>query len=375
MNTIIFIILCLVIIVCLLEFSKKRSISKKIEVSCIFPNYDDSIHLKDIQQSKIRDALRTDLGIENFIINGYSAKVIENGTIPYIVSLERCSCSDFIHNNLPCKHMYFLAFRTMRTTAKDILLDYSPDLEASKPSMQFSCNSSVTLVQSSAAEPAEFEQMESKNFLHAKRYYVRGINPSTKRRKKELIIALSTDNTEEIVSRSVMLPPYEVEEYIDNPTWAQVDAAYKHDYSFPPDATSYDASVIIGRSVDGKLRAQPPLPEKYVRYFVAKKIFVPKYADISDAIRIYINNIPLEEFIAYFIMYVCNSVQRKNYYFLCDASDDEVKMYFQIAEKLKDNNDFMKSFLCWKDKQIDIDKITISKNTNAYKIAVSYLCK
>lgn len=244
--------------------------------------------------------------------------------------------------------------------------------EIPQSSFQFSVSSSVSRVDTVATENTVFECMESIDFLHAKRYYVRGINPSTNRRKKELVIALSTDSTDDITSRSVMLPPYEVEEYIDNPTEAQLDAAEDHDYSFPLDSTASDASVIIGRSVAGKPRMQPPLSEKRVRYFVDKKIFIPKYADVSDAIRIYIYNISLEEFIAYFIMYVCNSVQNKNYYFFCDASDDEVKKYFQIAEELTDNNDFMQSFLRWKDKQIDIDEIKISKNIKAYKIAASY---
>ena len=244
--------------------------------------------------------------------------------------------------------------------------------ESPQSSFQFSVSSSVSRVDTFTTENTGFERMESVDFLHAKRYYVRGINPSTNRRKKELVIALSTDSTEEIFSRSVMLPPYEVEEYIDNPTDAQINAAEDHDYSFPSDSTAADASVIIGRSVSGKPRMQPPLSEKRVRYFVDKKIFIPKYADISDALRIYIYNISQEEFIAYFIMYVCNSIQHNDYYFFCDASDDEVKTYFQIAEELKDNNDFIQSFLRWKDKQINIDEIKIPKNTSAYKIAASY---
>lgn len=244
--------------------------------------------------------------------------------------------------------------------------------EIPQSSFRFSVSSSVSQVNTFTTENTEFDRMKSIDCLHAKRYYVRGINPSTNRRKKELVIALSTDSTEEITSRSIMLPPYEVEEYIDNPTEAQINAAEEHGYSFPPDSTASDASIIIGRSISGKSHMQPPLSEKRIRYFVDKKIFIPKYADISDAIRIYINNISQEEFIAYFIMYVCNSVQNNNYYFFCDASDDEVKRYFQIAEELNNNKDFMKSFLRWKDNQINIDEIKISKNVNAYKIAASY---
>lgn len=254
----------------------------------------------------------------------------------------------------------------------DINCDGPSLSENVETSFNFSISSTVSKSDVCSIEHIEFEHMKSIDFPHAKRYYVRGINPSTNRKKKELVIALSTDCTKNITSRSVMLPPYEVEEYIENPTENQITAAYNHNYSFPPDATASDASVIIGRSVAGKPRMQPPLSEKLVRYFVDKKIFIPKYADISDAVRIYMSNISLEESIAYFIMHVSNSVQHNNYYFLCDASDNEVGRYYQIADVLKKNNDFMRSFLRWKNKQIDIDGIKISKNTNAYKIAASY---
>lgn len=61
--------------------------------------------IKRIAAAKKISAKKVSVDAENG-----SASVDGSASIPYIVTLESCTCPDFIINKGPCKHMYRLAF-------------------------------------------------------------------------------------------------------------------------------------------------------------------------------------------------------------------------------------------------------------------------
>lgn len=57
---------------------------------------------------------RSDAGrklVKKIMIKGETGTYQGSGKKPYIVSLDNCSCGDFIRHHEPCKHMFALAIK------------------------------------------------------------------------------------------------------------------------------------------------------------------------------------------------------------------------------------------------------------------------
>lgn len=74
-----------------------------------FADWDDSIHLDENQQKRIKSAAKADLTPIDI------DKIHECGTFggrhgTYHTTLQQCDCYDFSTRGIPCKHMYRLAY-------------------------------------------------------------------------------------------------------------------------------------------------------------------------------------------------------------------------------------------------------------------------
>ena len=78
-------------------------------------------------------------------------------------------------------------------------------------------------------------------------YKIKGKNPATNRRKSDYVVASTNASEDEIISRTYLLPPYEVEPYFDAPTDGQLECAKKLEICLPDQATSNDVSCLISR--------------------------------------------------------------------------------------------------------------------------------
>ena len=88
--------------------------------------WDESIHW-DFEQVKRMDSAKKLL---KDIVSEYpdgSIAIQGSSSDPYIVSLAECTCTDYLFRNLPCKHIYCLAYK------KGIIDDSTlPDLKKKK---------------------------------------------------------------------------------------------------------------------------------------------------------------------------------------------------------------------------------------------------
>lgn len=57
---------------------------------------------------------RADAGrklVKKINVKGESATYAGSGKNPYRITLDQCSCGDYIRHHEPCKHMFALAYR------------------------------------------------------------------------------------------------------------------------------------------------------------------------------------------------------------------------------------------------------------------------
>lgn len=116
----------------LLEHPEEQNILKnprkpKESLYTPFEDFPKDIHTEDEQISRMRRA--TDKWIYLFpsTFTGQSAKIMGTSCGIYETSFSACSCMDFYKRNLPCKHMYRLAFFSKRMNAFDWIGDYYDD--------------------------------------------------------------------------------------------------------------------------------------------------------------------------------------------------------------------------------------------------------
>lgn len=90
--------------------------------------WDDSIHHADGQAERIKRAATQGFSILETSSDCFYDVCSSSGNV-YHVSLENCTCPDFSHRKLPCKHMYYLA---MNQGCFDAAA-YEPEAQSSKP--------------------------------------------------------------------------------------------------------------------------------------------------------------------------------------------------------------------------------------------------
>jgi hypothetical protein len=72
-----------------------------------FGNWSADIH-KDVDQVKRIDSAMS-ISQADVTVDTKNETAVIIGSCPYEVSLTHCTCEDFSHRNLPCKHIYRLA--------------------------------------------------------------------------------------------------------------------------------------------------------------------------------------------------------------------------------------------------------------------------
>lgn len=74
-----------------------------------FGAWDESIHMPEDQQKRIKSAEKADTTPLSVDKEAQTGIFPGSGKKPYEVTLDSCTCGDFIRRKLPCKHMYRLA--------------------------------------------------------------------------------------------------------------------------------------------------------------------------------------------------------------------------------------------------------------------------
>lgn len=74
-----------------------------------FGKWDSDIHNDPEQQKRI--SASASIRDSDVVINENDCKISGSEAVPYIVTLNSCSCRDFISRKKPCKHIYYLAVK------------------------------------------------------------------------------------------------------------------------------------------------------------------------------------------------------------------------------------------------------------------------
>lgn len=215
-----------------------------------------------------------------------------------------------------------------------------------------------------------------KNHITCKMYSVKGKNPDTNRFKTVQAVVSLTETMEKVQLKSGLLPPFEIKEILpDMPTERQIAYAKNINLALPQDATKEDCSIFLSRYENQKPLYPSPMPEKILRYLIAKGIYVPAYAGIDEAHNLYFNNIDLSEQCAYFGMKVYCNIKRKQCCFLEDTNPEELKLFYEFARQYENNNEFVKSLSFYSGNDLPIGSYSISKKLKAYNMALDYFVK
>lgn len=74
-----------------------------------FGSWNSDLHFNDEQMKRISASSSISIDTVKFI--GEKCEIKGSSSIPYTVTLDSCSCKDFMQRKKPCKHIYFLAAR------------------------------------------------------------------------------------------------------------------------------------------------------------------------------------------------------------------------------------------------------------------------
>lgn len=114
-------------------------------------------------------------------------------------------------------------------------------------------------------------------------YKVRGVNPTTKRKKTNQVIAASNAPSDLIQEKSGLLPPYEIEKVTRPASDLQLETMRKYGFKPPVGLSMWDASIFITRSVEGEPLEQSIASLAFVDYAIENNVYIPKYANTKEA--------------------------------------------------------------------------------------------
>ena len=201
----------------------------------------------------------------------------------YTTSLHTCTCPDFRKRKKPCKHMYYLA------------MQLGCDVDTSAANFENFINT-ANVPNTTPPEKAlvDFRDFDP-NFEKCVLYEIKGKNPDTGRQKTVQFTASSLSTLEEIHKLSGLLPPYS--EYVDvtpMPTERQIPYALDLGVRIPPYADRYDISSFIDTALNRSVRKKyvSPTDPKYIHYAVAHNVYLPRWADDANCIRILTDALP-----------------------------------------------------------------------------------
>lgn len=76
-----------------------------------FGSWSDDIHTTEEQKTRLESASKAKTTPDFVDLVNETAYYEGRGKNPYIATLDKCTCGDFIHRHLPCKHIYRLAMQ------------------------------------------------------------------------------------------------------------------------------------------------------------------------------------------------------------------------------------------------------------------------
>lgn len=215
----------------------------------------------------------------------------------------------------------------------------------------------------------------NKNRIICANYSVKGKNPATGRRKTVYVVVESTASQEEIQVKSGLLPPYEinVSDCNSTPSEAQIRYAEKLGFVFPTDAGSDDATIFLTRAESEEPLVQPAMPDELIRYLLKKDIYVPAYAGINEADRLYLYNVSQEEKYAFFCMMVYCDITHCRYRRLEELPSEKRAAFDKFAELAIKDPEFIRSFLHYDSNDLSLSVVKKMKKLKAYNIANDFL--
>ena len=74
-----------------------------------FGPWEESVHAAEEQKKRIKSAEKSATTPASIDVDSQTGVFPGSGKNPYSTTLSSCTCSDFIHRKLPCKHIYRLA--------------------------------------------------------------------------------------------------------------------------------------------------------------------------------------------------------------------------------------------------------------------------
>lgn len=215
----------------------------------------------------------------------------------------------------------------------------------------------------------------NRNDIIAVTYEVTGKNPKTKRKKSQLVTVSKGTSNDEIIKRSGLEEPCEIEILEDPPTSAQILYAKKLGIKIPEDATSQDVSIFITRAKNNEPIYQKKANKEVLDILINKLgIYVPSYANDDELNGYYWADMSKAEKYAYFAMRVYAENVGKNYRFLFESTNSEQEMFKDFSEKYIGNSEFENSFNCYSFSDIPLNG-RIKKKLKAYQIVVEFLIK
>lgn len=215
-----------------------------------------------------------------------------------------------------------------------------------------------------------------KNSVLCGRYAVTGKNPETGRKKTVSVIAEEGLPLEVLHEKSGLLPPFEVSQkpLALPPTDNQLKYAEKLGFSFPPDATSLDASVFLSRAEAGQPIVQPGAPAAMVRYVIERGITVPAYAGAAEVSAFYLRGCSDSERAAFFCMRVFCNITGKSYGYLENATQWEQDVFREFSGLYGSDKEFLRSLGFYSAEDLPLGSCPQTlKRIKAYEIAAVYL--
>lgn len=338
----IFLLSCILVTIIFIKFLQKKQFEDRIVGDFVIHHpTTQSTHTKyhELEPEQLQRLRRSDSPMMRIISSDNdSAQILGDSGNVYTVTINSCTCMDFRTRQRPCKHIYRFLVYKKKLNPFDYLEDYRD-----------------TKVDYMDVDISKYYG----NNMSLREYRVKTLSLVTKKRKTLTITAFDEND---IVNRipdeySQENFTYELIDYFP-PSERQVMYAISLDVDLPNKCCSIDASSLINQSLTNDIEKPPAA---LVDFAQKRYINFSYYDNYKALVRNILNDLSLQELIAFFIVYVVKDNKKTQQWDFADWD-----RYMLKAEELLQDTRFMNSF-----KRLDMNNLSevkISKNTNAYRI-------
>lgn len=323
--------LCLIVLMLLGMYLIIRKVSKA------FPWYSSCNHYDPQQRYRIYRALNDNLQVHSVDKIKKSGEIIGTSGEIYKVSLNSCSCPDFKHRLLPCKHMYKLGIALDCYKEKELKsLAQKPKNGAIKPKNTAIISKSLTVTDFKPDKPFKIEKLaETVNY---KEYKVKGKYAETNYPRTITISCHKDDTIEHVMEKEGFLPPYEVEQLpYEPPAEYQLESAKDFKLKLPPNLNRNDLSCILSRIYNEENAASKSL----IKFADGRKFKFSYYIGSSSLYNlIFVSLQPLDK--AAYFCFAVNQFLTKNTDPNLDEAPNKITFY-EFAKLYVNDEKFMKS--------------------------------